>query len=38
MTLGGWLLLITSLTVVYGVAIWCYVQVLGAPPPDHHEH
>jgi hypothetical protein len=33
-TAGGWVLLIVSLSAVYGLAGWCYVKVLGAPPPD----
>ena len=32
MTTGGWVLLIVSLTVVYGMAIYCYAKVLNAPP------
>ena len=34
MTAAGWIFLVVSLTAVYGVAAWCYRQVLGAPPPD----
>lgn len=32
MTVGGWVLLSISLTAVFGLAAWCYRQVLGAPP------
>jgi hypothetical protein len=39
MTLGGWIFLISSLTFVWGLMIWCFYKVLvkGSkiePPPD----
>jgi len=32
LTPGGWLLLIGSLSFVWGLAGWCYYKVLSAPP------
>lgn len=34
MTLGGWVLLVVSLSAVFGLAGWCYARVLGAPPDE----
>lgn len=31
MTLGGWLLLIGSLSLVWGLAGWCYWKILKGP-------
>ncbi len=31
MTTGGWFFMITSLTVVWGTAIWAYSKLLRAP-------
>ncbi len=33
MTLGGWILLVGSLTFVWGLAGWCYYKILTGPPP-----
>jgi hypothetical protein len=37
MTPAGWLLLIVSLTFVYGLTGWCYYKVLTAPAVTHDE-
>lgn len=34
MTMGGWVLLVGSLTFVWGLAGWCYWKILTAPPPE----
>jgi hypothetical protein len=36
MTLGGWIFLITSLTFVWGLALWCFYKVLSfhEEPPE----
>lgn len=34
MTLGGWVLLVGSLSFVWGLAGWCYWKILTAPPSD----
>lgn len=31
MTIGGWILLVGSLTFVWGLAIWCYAKILSTP-------
>ena len=31
MTTAGWIFMITSLVVVWGVTIWAYKKLLGAP-------
>jgi hypothetical protein len=31
MTLGGWIIMISSLGLVWGVTIWSYVRLLRAP-------
>ena len=31
MTIGGWILMIGSLTFVWGLAGWCYKTILTAP-------
>jgi len=31
MTVGGWILMIGSLTFVWGLAAWCYKTILTAP-------
>ena len=31
MTAGGWVLLIVSLSFVWGLAIWCYWKILSVP-------
>ncbi len=31
MTIGGWLLLTFSLSLVWGLAGWCYWKLLSAP-------
>jgi hypothetical protein len=40
MTPMGWLFLLTSLTVVWGLALWCYYKVLSVreDPPDPVKH
>jgi hypothetical protein len=42
MTIGGLVFMIVSLTAVWGLASWCYLEVLtGSKPPDHdrnHDH
>ncbi|HEV8355945.1 MAG TPA: hypothetical protein VGQ17_04165 [Gemmatimonadales bacterium] len=35
MTAGGWVLMIVSLAVVWGLTFWCFYRVLTAPPEDH---
>ena len=36
MTLAGWIFLITSLTFVWGLTLWCFYRVLRVrdEPPD----
>jgi hypothetical protein len=34
MTLGGWILLVGSLTFVWGLAGWCYWKILTAPSAE----
>jgi hypothetical protein len=36
MTPAGWIFLITSLSFVWALALWCFYRVLsvGEPPPD----
>ena len=31
MTAGGWILLVVSLSFVWGLAIWCYWKILSVP-------
>jgi hypothetical protein len=31
MTIGGWVLLVGSMTFVWGLAGWCYWKILSAP-------
>jgi len=31
LTVGGWVLLIGSLSFVWGLAVWCYYKVLSGP-------
>ena len=33
MTFGGWLLLIGSLSLVWGLAGWCYWKLMSRPRP-----
>jgi hypothetical protein len=33
----GWIFLVTSLTFVWGLAIWCFKKVLTAPAPVEQE-
>ncbi len=33
MTIGGWLLLVCSLTFVWSLAGWCYWKILSTPEP-----
>ena len=35
MTIGGWILLIVSLSFVWGLAGWCYWKILTTP--DNNE-
>lgn len=35
MTIGGWLMMIVSLTFVWGLAIWCYRKILNLPPKEN---
>lgn len=34
MTAGGWVLLVVSLSFVWGLAIWCYYTILTGPDPS----
>jgi hypothetical protein len=34
MTAGGWILMLVSLAVVWGLTFWCFYRVLTAPPED----
>jgi hypothetical protein len=34
MTAGGWILLVGSLSFVWGLAGWCYWKILTAPEPE----
>ena len=34
MTIGGWMLLVGSLSFVWGLAGWCYWKILTAPAPE----
>ena len=34
MTVGGWILLVLSLSFVWGLAGWCYWKILTGPSPD----
>ena len=34
MTIGGWFFMIGSLSMVWGLAIWCYSRVLRPGAPD----
>ena len=31
LTVGGWILLVCSLTFVWGLAGWCYYKILSGP-------
>ncbi len=31
MTIGGWILMVGSLTFVWGLAGWCYMKILKGP-------
>ncbi len=31
MTTGGWILLVCSLSFVYGLTFWCYWKILSGP-------
>lgn len=31
MTIGGWILMVGSLTCVWGLAGWCYWKILSTP-------
>jgi hypothetical protein len=31
---GGWLTLVLSLALVWGLALWCYYRVLTSPPEE----
>jgi hypothetical protein len=39
MTIGGWILLVVSLTAVWGLAGWCYWKILTGPaaPTDDED-
>jgi hypothetical protein len=34
MSIGGWVTMILSLTVVWAGAIWCYIKVLSTPQEE----
>lgn len=34
MTIGGWILLVGSLTFVWGLAGWCYYKILKGPDAE----
>ncbi len=34
MTIGGWILMVGSLTFVWGLAGWCYHRILTAPEDE----
>lgn len=34
MTIGGWVLMVGSLTFVWGLAGWCFWKVMSGPPGD----
>ena len=37
MTAAGWTFLVVSLSFVWGLAIWCFIRVLTAPPETEQE-
>ena len=37
MTAGGWILLVVSLSFVWGLTGWCYWKILTAPEPQSEE-
>jgi hypothetical protein len=34
MTTAGWIFMVTSLLLVWGLSGWCFYRVLRAPPED----
>jgi hypothetical protein len=34
MNTGGWIFMITSLSLVWSVTIWSYWKLIKSPPPD----
>ena len=36
MTLGGWIIMLTSVSVVTGWLVWCILRVLRIPEPHQH--
>jgi hypothetical protein len=34
MTIGGWIFMILSITLVVGLTAWCYYRVLTTPSPE----
>lgn len=34
MNTGGWIFMLTSLTLVWGTTIWAYTRLLTAPPQE----
>ena len=38
MTIGGWIMLVTSIGSVSGLFIWCIYQVLTIPQETEHVH
>jgi hypothetical protein len=34
MTIPGWILLVASLSFVFGLAGWCYWKILTSPEPE----
>ena len=37
MTTGGWILFVSSLSFVWGLAGWCYWKTLTAPEPEDND-
>jgi len=37
MTIGGWILLVVSLSFVWGLAGWCYWKILTVPEHPKHD-
>lgn len=35
MSPAGWVFLVVSVGFVWGLAIWCYVKILGEDPPEN---
>ena len=34
MTLGGWITMVASLALVWGLMAWCFAKVLRSPNPE----